>query len=143
MNGNTELTPAQQFAVKLRKVADYFDAHPGLPEPYLDRIDIYCFKNHSTGETEKQMFQRIAKLMGPTVKKVDETFFNLRTDPEKTGLRIELSAHRDQVCRRIEKYVTVPAQIIPAQPAREEEVIPEHEEVRYEWECPESVLSQD
>ncbi|HEX4501075.1 MAG TPA: hypothetical protein VH187_07940 [Scandinavium sp.] len=115
---------------KLRKLADWFEQHPGVPEPHLNRIDIFAF--------EKEDFLSAAREMGPASKHSDEEWYNLTTSAEHSGIPVELTIRHRNMCERIETKVLVPEQIIPA---KAEEIIPEHEEVRVEWKCPESILS--
>lgn len=120
-----------EFIEKLRKLADWLEAHPGLPEPTLARVDLWAWN--------KKDFTTYARLMGSATKQITDYHFMLKTSAEESGIPVELTIRREEICERVPVEVEVPEQIIHA---RAEEIIPAHVETKYEWRCPESILAE-
>jgi hypothetical protein len=133
---------APTLAEKLHAAAALIEAHPDLPIPC-----VFAYSSSRTVEVTWQLMndddnkadQRTAAaaivkaLGGKWTKEPWGDRFDMRTT--RDGLKLEIFAHRDQVCERVvvgTETVVVPA--VPAQPER----IEERELV--EWRC-ESLLA--
>ena len=117
------------YVAALRALADFFEAHPSLPGGFLDYVNIIV---------PAEDLPSVAKTLGTCEKKVDDAYFSLI---KKVGAcTVEFFNFRSKVCRQI----VVGKKIIPETtiPAREAQIIPEHEEDDVRWECPESLLAQ-
>ena len=112
----------QEFTKSLRMFADFFDNNPLVPLPTLDRIDIWT--------VDKKEFINIIKLLGSGIKKYEESYIVFKT--ERFIMPLEVNIARGYICER----VLVETKKVP------ELIIPEHDEEVYEWNCPESLLSE-
>lgn len=128
------------MADKLRAAVDLIEAHPGLPEA--------CVFAYSSGhvqmtwqlmniaeakDSQRDVAQQIIRALGGKWRKKpwgDRFDFEQERDD---GLRVEIYAHREQVCER--RVVGTEKVTVPASPAVEAQ--PERTEVReiVEWDC--------
>jgi hypothetical protein len=106
----------------LRKLADYLEARPAVPTPYLGAI-------HAFPESDDQPIAEVARAMGGFTKSHDGRFLGLVKD--FGSFTLEVLYESEQVCER----VVVGTEDVP------EKVTPAHTREIVEWKCPESVLS--
>lgn len=111
----------------LRAFADHLDGHPELPLVCGE----YFALNFATMEESPEAAAEIARVFAPIRKNYGTELVSLSR--EFGPLEVKWVFWRKTVCRKV---VTgkklVEAQVIPARP---EEVIPEHEEETFEWDC--------
>lgn len=112
----------QQFAERLRAVADWYDAHPGVPVPYLPSLNAFIVEG-------RDEFAVVAKRLGHAEKGIAGDLFYLRVTI--AGLNLDFNIGRTEVCEaRVVGTREIPARAayhLPATEARTEDVI--------EWEC--------
>ena len=97
---------------KLRALADFLDAHPGLPGPN-------CFENIYAAKEQLILAARI-----PGAKKVyDASRFNIRVEIENS-FYVTFFKERSAVCTPVRYEV----EVVPAAPAYERRIIKE-------WRC--------
>lgn len=127
-----------EFHDDLYELAEFFRKHPLIIEPYISGRDV-TYHVWRTGEEETiaELVHEVSKKIGGTWAKndpnrsdYDRTYYVLARKDRVAGFKVSISALREAVCERIE--VGIKQVIIPAQKAREEEVI---EETIYEWQC--------
>lgn len=102
----------------LRALAEYLEARPDVPLPFLRMVNAY-------GQPEDLAV--IAKAMGGFQK--DHYGDYLALVKTFGPVKLHVSFHSQDVCER----VVVGVEEIPAKPAHTREIV--------EWKCPESVLS--
>jgi len=117
-----------EFINALRELADFYEARPDMELPISLEISLY--------PSGKQGMAKVARQMGKCEKVADGMFFRVK----RFFGPIQLVAieYRSMVCEK----VTVGKKIVPETviPAREAQVIPEHEEEVVEWRCPELLV---
>lgn len=143
METSSTTTNAAQMSARLQVVADLLAQHPDLPAPCVfgyqstGVVDVtWQLMNSDEAKDDQRTFaQQIVRAFGGTWdKKPWADRFDLSrkhdTDPQ---IRLEILAHRDQMCERVvvgTEQVTIPAtEAVEAQPERVEE-----REV-VEWRC--------
>lgn len=114
---------------RLRERADLIEQHPDLS--WLSDGDrtllVYC-------HTKESLAAAARAIGGKWEKDADDQHFNMRQN--RGGFGLMLYTARSNVCRRVEREVTKPAepeQVIPAKPERVEKVV--------EWVCDGPVLA--
>ena len=134
-----------EFVKGLRNAADFFEARPELGVPY----EGYCYPAVNFGYygsfgnvEDAPQYQSpdgalyFAKHVGGRVDK-QGTDNNFTLVAKREGFTVSALFYRDAVCARVQVGVKIePEHIIPAQPATEEQVMPEREVPVYEWRCP-------
>lgn len=121
---------AAEFARGLHAIAEFYEANPNMPVPYLDTFNMFV---RSKGE-----MIHCARMLGTCDKVVTEDWFELC---RKFGpMKLVVNIRRNSVCERVK----VGEREVPEQhlPAREAETVPAHTEDVYEWKCPEALLSE-
>jgi hypothetical protein len=123
----------------LHAVADYVEAHPGLPLPSAFGARFYLFAGHEAdeGETPLAFLTRCARELRRTDKDVDPNYFSLsrRFGPHA----IVALAARDAVCERV-VVGTEPVEVqVPPEGVAMVTVTEQRDVV--EWRCPESLLA--
>ena len=113
----------KEYAEGLRLLADWFEAHPDMKHP-SETFSVWEFNT-------KDEAAQCLREMSPCEKKYNNSLFEVSKSFGMITLRYIFS--RDTVCTR----KVVGTKVIPEhiEPAKEEEIIPEHEEEIYEWEC--------
>ena len=115
-----DLTEHEKFALGLRQLANFYEAHPEIPLPYQDL--------HSYSLDTKDDAAMLAKALGTFEKKYSDDLLIVSKKFQSVNLKFYLT--RDSVCtarvvgKKIEPEVYIPSQHIPA---REVDVI--------EWDC--------
>lgn len=104
----------------LRELADYLEARPDVPLPYLGTLDAFA---------DPAELSAIARAMGGFHKQHDGNFLSLVRRFGPIALAVNFSS--ESVCER----VVVGTEEVP------EKVTPAHTKEIVEWRCPESVLS--
>lgn len=105
----------------LRMVADYLEARPDVPTPYIGTIDAFVY--------ESDRLPAVARAMGSADKNVVGQYFELRR--VFTGhVSFAVNFARQDVCER----VVVGEEVVP------EKITPEHVREIVEWKCPDSIL---
>jgi len=108
----------------LRKMADFFEAHPEIECPYSVQANVYG--------ASKESLQAFAKAAGRVDKDaVGSTFWLRKKFSQK--VQLDFNAQRDEVCEQVQ----VGTKMVEAQPERIEvhEAVEAHEEPVYEWRC--------
>ncbi len=102
------------FVQQLRARADWYEAHPDVPEPYIPTWNVFL--------TTRAELAAVARQVGDATKgDTDTGFFFLRV--ERPDFAIDFNVPREQVCTSR----VVGERVIPAQPERTEPII--------EWDC--------
>ena len=103
------------FIKGLRQIADFYETHPEIPTPYVDKLFAFL-------QTRDQMTE-VARAIGTCEKGADDNYFWLR----KTfgTFKVEWNVSRNVACRR----VVVGTREVP------EQVIAAHTEEIVEWHC--------
>lgn len=115
-----------EYANGLRLLADWIESNPDITLP-SNEFSIWSY--HSKEEAAKVMLA-----LKPCDKLYNGDIFYIKRNFGAVTLRFVFS--RSSVCtRKIVGTRVVPEKIEPAVEAKEEEIIPEHEENIYEWEC--------
>jgi hypothetical protein len=84
--------------------------------------------------------KELAKHIGACEKISRDSYFSLL----KTfgSVWVEFFTMRENVCERVKVgEKEIPEQVIPAEPAKPEQIVAAHTEPIYEWKCPESILA--
>lgn len=102
----------------LRELADYLDARPNVPLPYLGMMNAFA---------EAEKLPVVARAMGEFTKDQNGNFLSLVKDFRGVELRVNFAS--EDVCER----VVVGTEEVPAKPAHVREIV--------EWRCPESLLA--
>lgn len=111
------------FTAGLRALADFLDAHPEVPFPRYDTINVFL--------DDKAQLARIARV-GSWEKEYNDSYFSLSRSFGE-DLRLDINTSRSKVCRK----VVVGTRIVPAVEAK-----PEHEEDVTVWECDDALLEE-
>lgn len=132
------------LADRLRAVAEFIEAHPELPKPYItafsgsEKVDLNYYLHLQTGtgsrteEEQKKTARAIVQAVGGKWDKVEDgeefSFVQVRDQIEYTVM-----VKRAAVCERI--VIGNEEVIVPATPARPE--LPSRVEIRevVEWRC--------
>jgi len=109
------------YARGLRAIAEWYEAHPDMPVPYANEINVYGVK-----ETREEA-ARIALALASCRKEHDGNLFKLVRDFD--GLQLRFVFMRGAVCTRR----VIGQRLVPAQPERVIEVV--------EWDCEPSLLA--
>lgn len=122
-----------EFVDSLRKLADFFEAHPDLKVPYSMSGDgIIIFANG------KEEISLAARAFGSCDKTSDDIFYRVVKKDPIGQFKLSAIEYRSQVCERVVTGKRViPAQTVP------EHTIPERTEEIVEWRCPESILETE
>lgn len=108
---------ATDFAIGLRQIADWYEAHQEVKLPEL-KLSVYT-------ETETpQRAAELVRMLGSVTKEMEPSFFVLTRS--FNGIALRFAFYRSTLCTRR----VVGTRLIPAQPAR-----PEREEEIVEWDC--------
>ena len=120
---------AAEFARSLHAIAEFYEANPNMPVPYVDIFNTFV---QSKGD-----MIHCARMLGTCDKSVTNDWFELQRNFGQ--IKLVVNIRRDSVCERVK----VGERVVPEQhlPAREAEIVPEHTENVYEWKCPEALLS--
>ena len=120
----TNVEVAQGF----RRLAEMLESDPNMEQPYEGTGGVLLFMSH-----EKDKFVATVKAFGGGKKGSDEG--SLTFVPDAFPLRVKVLGFKERICER--KIITrvVPKTVIPAKPASDEIVIPEHEETTVEYVC--------
>lgn len=126
------------FAQFLRDLADWYESHPSVPEPYgLDSKKLTCY-SFTTADKSKE----ILRALGPFKKDYpedDDKYFNAVV--EIGGRELCFTFYRDRVCQpKVVGTRHVEAQLIP-ESYSQSRVIAAHDEDVIEWDCSDSVLA--
>lgn len=117
-----------EYVASLREMADWYEAHPGMPIP---EAEFNCFNVRMDEETDKDAAQRIVRVAAPCKKSYDDTLFSIRKTFGSLTLRYIFM--RNEVCERVVIATEeVPERVIPAEPERVE---PAHVKEIVEWRC--------
>ena len=117
-----------EYADGLRHLADWLEAHPEVDAP---ESEISCY-----GMNDREEAAAVLAACGTCEKKYTDGLFSILKKFGPVTLRYVF--HRNAVCvKRVVGTKVVPASVVPA---REEQVIPEHEEEIVEWDCAEPLL---
>ena len=121
-------TTSAKYANGLRLLADWVEAHPGIDLP-SNEWSVYSLNS-------KEEAAKCLLALKPCNKEYREDMFYISRFFGPIKLRYVFS--RNSVCtRKVVGTKVVPERI---EPAKEEEIIPEHEVEVYEWECNESLI---
>ena len=122
-----KLTNAE-VAQGFRLLAELLESDPNMEQPYEGTGGPILFMSH-----EKDKFAATVKAFGGGKKGSDAD--SLTFIPDAFPLRVKVFGFKERICER--KIVTrvVPETVIPAKPASDEVVIPEHEETTVEYVC--------
>ena len=115
-----------EYAKGLRLLADWVEANPNMELPSVT-MSVYSLNS-------KEDAAKCLLAMKPCKKEYSGSIFNISKEFGPLTLRYVFM--RDAVCTKKQVGTkVVPERVEPAVKAKEEEVIPEHEEPIYEWEC--------
>lgn len=126
----------QELIDDARKLLDFLESHPDLPEVYFaSSTCTYCFVH------EPKELAKIARTIGSFDKVSDSGHLNLRK--MFGSIKFDVAIRHDAICDKVitqrvvpaEPEKVIPAQVVPAKPERVIEVS--------EWVCPESILASD
>jgi hypothetical protein len=124
-----------RFTEELRRLADIYDANPGLPLPFKVTVSV------TTGDDMRANFAAFARAAGPCDKEVAGGLFSLRaTDFE--AIEFSAIALREDVCERVVigvrtvEVVEPDPDVVAALPKVRRMV----NEEQVEWRCPDSIL---
>ena len=109
---------AHEYADGLRQIADWYEAHPEIPVPHLDSVDVYTVH-------DRDDLQRVARALGSCEKgsASAESLFVLKR--RFGALWLQFYWNRAQVCtQRVIGVKEVAEQVIPA-----------HTYEIVEWDC--------
>lgn len=110
-----------EFAHTLRGLADLYANHDDLPQCFSDRLYVYV--------STKEALAASVRILGPGKKNSVNDCLNYRPD----NWPLDLWASKSSMgCEVIEEKIEVPEQVIPA---RAEQVIPAHTEIRKTYKC--------
>ena len=120
-----------ELAIRLRKLADLYDANPDAAQPHdlsQDRRElVFCHNKRTTAAT--------IKAFGPGTKDDSEYNGTIVYKPHAFP-EIEIHIFKSNVCERVKVGEReVPETVIPARPAQAEVVIPARTEEIFEWRC--------
>lgn len=122
----TSLTTSE-YVQMLTRLANLYLEHPEAELPYEGchtGMSIYCH--------DKETFSATVAAFGGGAKDSDDAGLIYLPNAFKK-LHLRIYGFKSGICERIEDGTKViPEQVIPA---REEEIIPEHEEPVYKWNC--------
>ena len=114
------------FSTFLRELADFYDEHPLVPEPYWMQGDISIYLYGDSGK-------EVLRSIGSFEKEFNDNY--LRAIKIVGGRRVVINAARDKVCTaKVVGKKIVPETVIPSS-YTPEQVIPAHEEDIVEWDC--------
>lgn len=123
----------------LRAIADFLDAcvDAGVTVGKVDsKLSIF-----DLGDNERETKAQAGRKLGKFTKNVSEHCFYIIKS--FGGVELQLIAARQSVCKRVVVGTKeVPETIIPAQPAKDQIVVPARTEEIVEWQCT-SLLSQE
>lgn len=116
----------EDFIQALRDLADFFEQHPDVPAPRWQQ-SISLFASYANPKAD---MAAVARAMGSAAKNYSDELVTLRK-PFGEWLELTMHANRDEVCERVVVGTKIipaePKRIIPAQPARTEDIV--------EWHC--------
>lgn len=117
----------QELVAGLRGLADFYEQNPELDLPNgFDRLDVWLDKKNAASA-----ILRLVHAAGKVEKVEYGEQLAFRTNV--AGFNLDFNIAREVVCERVQVGTKViPERIIPAQA---EEIVPEHEEPVYAWEC--------
>lgn len=150
MTTNPEVTPDPrvEYIAGLREIADWLEAHPEVPLPYLattqggkgfeNALHIYL----RSGGNQKAELAAIARAMGKAEKVTDDKLDRLNLVRRFAGIAVIAVADRDEVCERVVTGVETVTRKVkdPKALAAVPEVEVTEEVETYEWRCT-SILS--
>ena len=127
----------QKFVTFLRELADWYEEHPTVPEPYgLEgdgEVRVYLFSESDP--------KAVLRSIGPFDKSYTDNYFSATT---KVGGRVlAFMTYRDKVCTpKVVGKKYVEEQFIPEQytPSK---LVPAHEEDIVEYDCGTSILAEE
>ena len=119
----------KEFAVRLRAIADVYEASEGVPQLYnvgeCGSETVFCM--------DKGAAREALRAFGGGTKEDDGEWITYK--PAKFP-EILIRVYKNNVCNRlIVGTREVPATVIPARPATPEVTIPARVEEVYEWQC--------
>lgn len=133
---DNEANARREYNDGLRQLADFLDAHPEVPLPYMGSYQTGTFQPTMSiiliGDDQKEILADIARAMGTAAKRVDDDRFR-----QFGGIALSVSASREQVCERVvvgthEEIVEEPdAEALAAVPTRKVTKVVED----VEWKC--------
>jgi hypothetical protein len=117
----------QELVAGLRGLADFYEQNPELELPNgFDRLDVWLNKDNAAAA-----IRRLVKVVGKVEKINFGNSIAFRTCV--AGFVLDFNVQREVVCERVQIGTkTIPERIIAAVA---EEIVPEHEEPVYAWEC--------
>jgi hypothetical protein len=117
------MSDRQETIDGLRELADYLEARPVIPVPYLSSLFAFA-------DPERHPISEVARAMGGFEKSHDGDYLNL-VKGFTGGFSLEVAYKSEEVCER----VVVGTEEVP------EKVTPAHVREIVEWKCPESLLA--
>ena len=119
---------------QLRKMADWYEAHPAMKDIAIGFMSD-CTITIYLDDTRESAANFIAALDGGRCKKryIDEIVYLYGT---ANGMGITGVSAREAVCRRVQVE-----KIMPAEPAKIIEAMPERTVTITEWECSDPILA--
>ncbi len=93
-----------EFATALRSIADFYEAHPEMPQPYSPWVSV----------DTKEELAKAARTLADGAKVTKSEKGEGHTERicvvrDFGGLTLEVSAYKDNVCRKVKKMVEVDA----------------------------------
>lgn len=101
-NKNQFTDPRTAYIDGLRKLADAMEQHPEIPLPYHGKtvpISLMFFDCYADSDNKAAMAAAARALPCTLAKSGDDKYFQM--DGTLDGLRIKLSAFREEVCERV------------------------------------------
>ena len=126
----------KEYADSLRLIAKFFEDNQQIDLPHDAHLMGYYAAN-----SKEQLAAIIRAFGGPCQKKYGVSFstsFDL--DLQFGSITMRITAERSTVCRPMVVGKKKVKEVVV--PAREEKILPEHEEDIVEWQCGESLLAE-
>lgn len=125
-----------QYVNGLRAAADFYERATEVKLP-SNHTDIANYVVNTKDDA-----RAIIKALGSCKKAYDDDYFRIIKEISP-GFKLSFILMRDNVCEKVQVGTKIVEEhIIPAEPAREEKLVPQRVEPIYEYHCP-SVLSDD
>lgn len=124
-----------RYVAGLRAAANFYERHMDVKTPGDTSLVNYIVNTKEDART-------IIKALGSCEKSYDDVYFRI-TKEISPGFSLRFVLMRDNVCEKVQVGTKVVEEhVIPAEPAREEKLVPRREEPIYEWRCA-SILAPD
>ena len=114
---------SNEYAKGLRELADFVDEHPEFGEPYQYEFNVFG--------KDKDALKVFVQASGSVKKDTDDNFFFV-TKKFSGGIRLNFNVRHENICEKVE----IGRKIVPASKKKVLPAQPEHEEIQYEWKCP-------